>query len=344
MNITRGKVRMPVRTIIAGVEGIGKTTMASMFPDPLFIDTEGGSYQLDVARTEKPRDWDHLLWLVDEVAKEKPCKTLVIDTIDWAEQLCIKDLLDKHHADGIESIGGGYGKGYTYLQEKFQKLLKALDRVINAGINVTLCAHVTMKTVQLPEEMGAYDKYELKLSKKNAPMVKEWADMMLFANYKTMVIEDSKTKKKKARGAERVMYTTHNAVWDAKNRFGLPEELPFEYSQIEHIFTGDANDPVKVVQDIKQEIEHNEIIKEAEPEWTPDRSSKEDALKVLKEYMEHYKVKESQIRQVVGSKGFYTTGTPIENYDTRFIWEMLIDQWDRVNGMIEPEEDIDIEL
>ena len=341
MNIRKGKEPTAVKNVLYGPAGIGKSTFASQFPDPLFIDTEGGTKQLDVARTDDPKTWDELLYLIDQVAKERPCKTLVIDTADWAEKLCIKNVCKTLNVKGIESVR--YGKGYTYLAEDYQKMLNALDKVIAAGIHVVVCAHAQMRKFEQPDEIGAYDRWELKLEKKDAPLLKEWTDNLFFVNYKTYVVTTSNNTKK-AQGGQRVMYTTHNPVWDAKNRFGLPEELPFEYSQIEHIFTGDANDPVKVVQDIKQEIEHNEIIKEAEPEWTPDRSSKEDALKILKEYMEHYKVKESQIRQVVGSKGFYTTGTPIENYDTRFIWEMLIDQWDRVNGMIEPEEDIDIEL
>ena len=60
--------------------------------------------------------------------------------------------------------------------------------------------------------------------------------MLLFANYKTTVITDPKTNKKVGTGGERVMYTSHTPSWDAKNRFDLPSELPFEYKSIEHIF------------------------------------------------------------------------------------------------------------
>ena len=41
-------------------------------------------------------------------------------------------------------------------------------------------------------------------------------------------------------GRERVMYSTHSAAWDAKNRYGLPDELPMEYDQIETLFGGVA--------------------------------------------------------------------------------------------------------
>ena len=80
----------------------------------------------------------------------------------------------------------------------------------------------------------------MKTSKKVAPMIREWADMVLFANYKTIVVnvdnQGAAKGKNKAQGGRRVMYTTHTPFWDAKNRYGLPDELPFEYNAIRHIF------------------------------------------------------------------------------------------------------------
>ena len=63
--------------------------------------------------------------------------------------------------------------------------------------------------------------------------------MVLFANYKTFVVnvdgQGAQKGKNKAQGGKRVMYTAHHCCWDAKNRYGLPEELPFEYAGIRHI-------------------------------------------------------------------------------------------------------------
>lgn len=83
--------------------------------------------------------------------------------------------------------------------------------------------------------MGAYDHWEMKTSKKVVPMIREWADAVFFANYKTRVVEVDK--KKKAQGGKRVMYTNHTPFWDAKNRYGLPDEVPFEFLSIAHIFS-----------------------------------------------------------------------------------------------------------
>lgn len=233
--ITKGKVETAKKVVIYGPEGIGKSTLASQFPDAVFIDTEGSTKELDVRRYPAPRDWNDIITAVEDCAAEAPCKTLVIDTADWAEQLCIDDVCKKNNVKGIESFG--YGKGYVYVTEAFQALLKSCDKCIEAGINIVFTAHAMMRKFEQPDEMGAYDRWEMKLTKKTAPLLKEWADMVLFCNYKTDVITDQNTKSKKATGGRRVMYASHHPCWDAKNRYGLADSMPMSFDQIAHLFT-----------------------------------------------------------------------------------------------------------
>lgn len=233
--ITKGKIESAKKVVVDGAEGIGKTTLASKFPDPVFIDTEGSTKELDVARYPVPGSWNDILTYVEDCAAEAPCKTLVIDTADWAEQLCIKAVCQRAGVGGIEDFG--YGKGYVYVAEEFSKLLRACDKCIEAGINVVFTAHAQMRKFEQPDEMGAYDRWEMKLSKKVAPLLKEWADMVLFCNYKTDVITDQNTKSKKATGGRRVMYTTHHPCWDAKNRYSLPDQMEMSFDGIAHLFT-----------------------------------------------------------------------------------------------------------
>lgn len=234
-----------IKTVIYGVEGIGKTTLASRFPDPLFIDTEGSTSHFDsVKRMPKPEDWPDLFDQVKWIGSEKPCKTLVIDTFDWAEQAEVADLIATN--EGWTSIeSAGYGKGYVLSAERILSFLKLLDtELIDRGINVILTCHAQIKKFELPDERGSFDKYELKLGAKTgsrtSPLVKEWADMVLFCNFKTYteVTNDGfgNTKAKATGGTERVMYTTHSAVWDAKNRFGLADELPMSFKPLAKIF------------------------------------------------------------------------------------------------------------
>ena len=236
--ISKGKIETAKKIVIYGPEGIGKSTLASRFPDPVFIDTEGSTKELDVARYQAPKSWNDVIAFTKDFLEEAPGKTLVIDTADWAEQLCIAHTCTTLNVKGIEDVG--YGKGYVYLAETFSDYLKLCNQLIDRGINVVFTAHAMMRKFEQPDELGAYDRWEMKLSKKVAPLLKEWADMVLFCNYKTNVITDSKTNSKKATGGSRVMYTSHHPCWDAKNRYGLPETMPMEFESISKLFDGIA--------------------------------------------------------------------------------------------------------
>lgn len=77
LSITSGRIAKPQKVVIYGPEGIGKTTLASHFPDPVFIDTEGSTYHMDMKRTPKPQSWQELLSQVEQISGTPGiCKTL----------------------------------------------------------------------------------------------------------------------------------------------------------------------------------------------------------------------------------------------------------------------------
>lgn len=320
-NISTGKIHTAVKTVIYGAEGIGKTTLAAQFPSPLFIDTEGSTKQLDVARLPAPSSWEMLLQELDFVRDKRPCATLVIDTVDWAEQLCIADLCAKNGKSGIEDFG--YGKGWEYEKESFGKFLNKLTEVKNAGINVTLTAHAALRKFEQPDEMGSYDRWEMKLGSKTtnkiSPLIKEWADIVLFCNYKTLVVQtDKEGKKHKAQGNRRVMYTQHHPCWDAKNRYGLPEEIPMEYAQIAHIYA-----PVQPL------------------ETPPAPATSTSATDIqpgipqsLADLMAASGITEQQIRAAVAMKGYFPEDMPISAYPEDFVSGVLVGAWKQIVDFI----------
>lgn len=237
MQLIRGKqMQSAYKICLYAPEGIGKTTFAAQMPNPVFIDTEGGSGFLDVCRTPRPTSWTMLLDQIRYfIANPQELGTLVIDTLDWAERLCIEQFCATKQIKGIEDLP--YGRGYVYVAEEFGRMLNLLEELRLKGVHIFLTAHATLRKFEQPDEMGSYDKWELKLSKKVAPMVKEFVDALFFANYETYIVKNEE-KKNKAQGGRRVMYTSHHPCFDAKNRYGLPDKLPLDFGQIAQLFAG----------------------------------------------------------------------------------------------------------
>lgn len=317
IQITEGKKNTPIKAVVYGAEGIGKSTLASRMPKAVFFDLEGGTARLDVKRIDQRfESFDEFLKAVAEVAT-MDFKTVVFDTVDALELLVIKTVCKKYGKDGIETFG--YGKGYTYVAEEMKRFLEACDGLIARGINVTLLAHAKITKFEQPDEMGAYDRWSMKLTKNSAPLVKEWADVMLFCNYKTTVVS-TEDKKKKVMGGERVMYSTHHACWDAKNRFDLPSEMPLSFDGIAQLY---AEEP-----EAKPLLEQPSFGIASDPQSLPfdigeaPQESEAPELLGLRALMAKDGITEDQILKAF--KGKYSA---IENIEPEVIQKQLLDKW-----------------
>ena len=378
MEITSGIIHSAQKVIVYGPEGIGKTTFASKFPDPVFIDTEGSTKKLDVKRFPSPTSWTMLMEEVRYVADHPECcRTLVVDTLDWAERMAAKHVCSLNHWSSIEDPG--YGAGYRHVYEAFGELLNTLSDVVEKGVNIVCTAHAAMRKFEQPDEMGSYDRWEMKLQisqKCNiSQMVKEWADTVLFANFKTAVITQSDKKgkitKAKAQGAGiRTMYTSHHSCWDAKNRDGLPDELPFEYSSIASIIPGSGaakaeeaagfcETPARVPIASAEKPEKEELPTLPQPAGTDDQpeEAREDPKeaeaktdnpfgravykepdaripKALRDLMIQNKVVEWDIQNAVSGRGYFPPDIEVWDYPPDFIDGVLVGAWKDVYKMI----------
>lgn len=336
--LVTGVQKKALRVCLYGVAGIGKTTLAAEFPNPVFIDVEDGSNQLPVARLPRPTSWDMLMDEVREVrAGNVPCSTLIIDTADAAEELCTRAVCAEKGWDGIEYKD--YGKGYVYLADKFGKLLDLLGEVVDGGRNVVIVSHAMARKFERPDETGAYDRFELKLTRKVAPVLKEWADMLLFLDYK-IYVEETKNGKAKASGGKRIIHTTHHPCWDAKNRFGLPAEMPLSYDGLAQLVpdmlaggrtierkpaiqpepepTRD-DEPAAGVVRACEPAEKPEPTKSNEPSGETDpRDSYPPRLKALRDLMRADGITDEELRRAMAAKGYVTFDTPVANYQQRF--------------------------
>ena len=336
----------PMKVLIYGVEGIGKTTFASKFPDPIFIDTEGSTGFINARKLPNPTSWTMLLDELEDIKSDPRGKTLIIDTLDWAERLAKKYLMDKNKWAAIDSTN--YGSRYVALSDEIGKLLNKLTEIKDVGINVVLTAHAETKKHELPDEMGQYDKYTLKLEKRDAGLAKEWADMILFFNYKTTIISDSQSNSKKATGGQRVMYTTHKPAWNAKNRLGLPDELPIDFETIRELFeakTGMSTTQIKSESNTQTQqqvpLPDEPPVIEDEPEPEEAKPAPEFAEEIpssipqsLADLMTVNHVTVDEIMQVIYVGGFMPQGTPLENVPEE-LWGHLASNWDKVLNMLE---------
>lgn len=181
--------------------------------------------------------------------------------------------------------------------------------------------------------------------------------MLLFANYKTFSIAvDDKGKKRKAQGGERVMYTSHNACWDAKNRFGLPDEAPFDYKVIQDIIEQEKTStdmktykgvepskPAPAPDPVPEEVTGEQMnLPLDEPPKAPDpvgKSSLDPEIpKALRDLMETYHVDEWDLENVVEARGYVPVGTKIKDYNIvnpGIIEGLLVACWDQVYDEIE---------
>ena len=237
-------------------------------------------------------------------------------------------------------------------EHHLERFLNKLQELVDIGINVVLVAHSQLRKFEQPNEDGAYDRYELKLGKKTssqtAPIVKEWADMVLFCNYE-IVVMTSESKKKKAQGGKRVMYTTHHPAWDAKNRFGLPEKLPMEYSAIVHIFEKKESKTVETL--APQNVGVGKIVNgphvdeqvpsvdEVIPTGTIREESKGDPFvaqqtivipdiipQALKDLMLQNSVTTEELQKMAFSRGHFPEDTPVENFPQDY-WNFIVSKW-----------------
>lgn len=231
-SIVSGRVDKPMRVLLYGVEKIGKSTFGAAAPSPVFLCSEDGTSQLDVARFPEPRSWREALDAIAELASSThPYKTIVVDTLDWLEPLCWAHVCERAGKSDIEAFG--YGKGFTAALDEWRIFLAALERARSArSMGVILLAHSWIKPFKNPEGED-YDRFEMKIHLKTGGLIKEWCDAVLFATYESYATKKGDSKAKGISTGARIVHTQRRAAWDAGNRYNLPETIALDWATFE---------------------------------------------------------------------------------------------------------------
>jgi hypothetical protein len=246
-SITRSRAMKAPRLVVYGTDGVGKSTFAAGAPNPVFVFTEDSVGTLDVAHFPIARTKQDVVDAIASLCEgEHDFSTVVLDTADWLEALIDQDIQSRHDAKEL-----AYGKGAVKLAEEWRSLLTGFDYLRNErGMAVIILAHCEIKRFDSPET-DPYDRYQLKLASRSGDVLREWADAVLFANYRTVVTRtEVGFNKQVSRGissGERMLYTSDRPAYRAKNRYGLPDQIPLSWDALSAaISAGDPrNQPVE---------------------------------------------------------------------------------------------------
>ena len=321
--IDRGEKHTPARYVLHGPEGVGKSTLAAQWPHPVFIDTEGGTSRMNVDRLPKPTSVPHFLGILNEFKKDPMgYKTLVIDTIDWLQDLFVDSALGQ---TGLKSMGWTKEENaYNVLYADWNKMLDALSDLVNSGIHVVLVAHSDIKERKVPEEFGAYDHYQLKLIKGAAAKVREWAEYLWFVNMRVFIVKEGKDAKGpgKATDGTRMIYTVMHPCWSAKSKSAVPAEIPYR----------DGKLPDAVHELLEKQMEIPAPVAEAPVAAAPAAPPQDlpPHLLPLRDLMKASNITPKELMDAIAAKKHFPATTPIRNLPADYVQGDLIANWDKV--------------
>ncbi len=221
-SIKKGRLEEPIRAVIYGKDGVGKTGLASEAPKTIFICAEQGTAQYDVARFPQPDKFSDILQMVNWLLeKDRGYETLTIDTIDWLEPMLHKQC-EEELGKPLSKIG--YNKGYDYALDKTRQFINLVSKL--KTMNILCLAHARIRTFQDPATGSGYDRYQMAMRDDTANVWRQWATDVLFLDYK-VVKADSEDRFAVGDG-ERIIYTEERPSHQAKNRHNLPYMLPLK--------------------------------------------------------------------------------------------------------------------
>lgn len=243
--VSHSATRTGIRVVIAGVEKMGKTTLACNAPRALLVPLEVGFAGVSIYKTPMLEHYDHVMMLMDETiaacaAQQFQFQTIVFDSATALERLIHTKVIESDPAWGrgnnksvtMESALGGYGKAYMRANELFGEFLAKCDQLaVHYGINIVLTCHV-FAAKMIDPAFGEFDSWDILLhSPKNQKtygkreMLTQWADVVGFLHEPLYVSEGKNMNKGISANQGRVLAVNRTPGWVAGNRFGVVNNI-----------------------------------------------------------------------------------------------------------------------
>lgn len=228
-----------IKVLLYADFGMGKTTLASMLPNPVFIGVDDGGRMIkhpvtgaDLMRVPQIETFDDVRDVLQTLSIFDSCETIVVDTITDVEKLSLPYMF-KHVPGPKGSVcqnieGYGYNKGYRHLYDTMRLILQDCEPLVKTGKNIVFIAqNKNIKVANPAGEDYLREAPSLFSGNTTAPSVIdcycEWVDYVFKIGYSYIVVED----KKAAGSTERVIYTQPEVHYIAKTRTPLDAEIPF---------------------------------------------------------------------------------------------------------------------
>lgn len=261
-------------TLIYGKPKVGKTTLASKFPNNLLIAFEKGYNAVGGIIAQDITKWAEFKQVIRQLdkkeAKEK-FDTITIDTITEAWIMCEKYVCVQNNVQKISEIP--WGQGYAACKEEFAKSLRDITMM---GYGLVLIAH-SGRRIEIDEKGSEIEFISPEMPKRCYEIVNQLVDIIAYIS---------------SEPDGRFLYTraTNNIM--AGSRFPyLKEKIPLGYENFanaiaEAIELQEKRDGVKVVEfeerKHEEKLDFDTIRNEAQALWkklvsdNPDPALQED--------------------------------------------------------------------
>jgi hypothetical protein len=233
--LNTGRTARGKKIIIYGASGMGKTTLATLAPEPVFIAADDGIDEIVHPTTGErvpnytARTYADVRGILAKPEHFKGFKTIVLDNMTEVENLAIPYILETVTRDGktVRSLEGyGWGAGYQYLAEHDNYVKYDLQRLTDLGFNVVVICQMAPRK-ETSAEVDEYLKDGPKLvwrpgSKAYAVTdFVEWSDYCFRIGYSNLTVQ----KKRPASDGERVIFVHPETHFEAKAR-DIPPDFP----------------------------------------------------------------------------------------------------------------------
>lgn len=223
-----------IKILVYGASGMGKTTICTELPDPVFVATDDGIDEIvnpitgEVIPSYKAGTYEDLRNILAQPKLFEGFKTIVLDNMTEAENLAVPYILEHVLRDGVKvkSLEGyGWGAGYAHLADHDNYVKYDLQRLVDLGFNVAVICQLSPRketSAEVPDYFKDGPKLVYRPGSKAFAVTDfvEWSDYCFKIGYTTMKVSD----KRVTSSGQRVIFVSPETHFEAKAR-GFPVEV-----------------------------------------------------------------------------------------------------------------------